>query len=76
MRENKSNKVERDTWSEMLRILDAKNWIVEDKVLIWRALKTLTKGESRKIVETVPDEDGSECCANLATLVVPVLAMR
>ena len=53
------------TFLEQLALAEGKRWIVEDKEIVWRALKTLTKGEARNIVEAVKNEDGYEAWREL-----------
>ena len=50
--------------------------VVDDGVNIWRALKTLTEGEAKKVVLSVKDEDGFKAWQRLHQRFEPGLSAR
>ncbi len=54
----------------------AKFWGQAEKVDLWRALKDLTEGEARRIVQSAPEEDGWEAWSRMVVHFEPGLACQ
>ena len=63
-------------WLNQFSVREKQPFIVEDQVKIWRLLKKSTKGEARKIVEAIRDEDGYYAWRQLTNNYEPAMASR
>ena len=63
-------------WLQEFAKREGMPFVVEDQVKIWRVLKKTTKGEARKIVESIRDEDGYMAWREIVNNFEPAMASR
>ena len=63
-------------WLQEFAKREGMPFVVEDQVKIWRVLKKTTKGEARKIVESIRDEAGYMAWREIVNNFEPAMASR